>query len=229
MRVSKDSNITQTRWMEFYSNGDLTPAQTTRLEQFQRIVFTFEEFATQKAWDFFKDAVLQLLPAFDLYMVFSETLPQKKTRVRSHKKMFYPVRDAVAPNDRFDAEVDTGEDQSVLTGAIRLSPSNLDFCVDNLINSTLQFTYVVRKETSFTHFDWDVILKDMVDESIRSGRMLSPNIPKILLRYAGEDRALILLKNTGRDEQTVQFFVQDEGVRSVLARLEASYRAEVEN
>lgn len=229
MRINKATDITSTDWFKFYPSGDLTPDQIAKLAKFERVEYIFEDFSSQSGNDFFREAVQLLLPSSDVYLVFAEPQPQRKSAVRSHKKMFYDMRDAIRKEDRIETEVETGDGYSVLAGTIRLTPDTVEFWSQNIFLSILQFVYVVKRSPSNEQINWEALLRQIVDERMVSSKIRFPHIPKILANFAGTDRSLITLSSTGRDEEIIEFFVSDKKIKLMLSELETRYRSQVEN
>lgn len=227
MRVHKQKNLPQTGWMDFYPPEDLTPEQIEKLWGYERVVFSFDDKSNLTALEFFKGAIHIILRDFDVYLVFAETMPQVKTAVRTHKKLFYDSRSQIAQEDRFETEIDAGDGQSILAGAIKLNHDNWDYCTANLVNSTLQFAYIIYRDQPGPDEDWATFFQHLW-ENMFGGRVLYTNYPKILADFTDKTQSVARLASYVKDE-TVEFLSMDRSLLKFLDLIEKYFEDQLKN
>lgn len=227
MRVDKfHTNIADTSWVETYPIGDLTPDMIYKFGQVKRTAFTMEEADSDTIENFIKATTQALFATHDVYMVVIESFPQRKSSLRSHKMMFYDHRSILSDADRTEIEVDTDKDgESLMAGAVKLTPQNFEYCADNLINSNLRFFFIVRGGVSVT---WDEFLTKTTKERLHYVENTVVNIPKIILDHVDKKHSLLILQYF-QQADTTQFFVIDEKLQAAIDEMAKYVRSVKEN
>jgi len=228
VRIERTTNILESPGM--YPATGLTDDQRARLTRFTQIEFIFEDLPGPERKDFLREIILLLLPDYDIWLVLVEPSPRKRSRIRSHKKMFYEVRKDIDPEDRYEEEVDTGQGESLMAGLVRMNKKSLDFWLESLLFSNLRFVYFVKRVTSPSVIaDPEQFLQKIVDLRLPESGIAFLNYPRIIADFADENSSLARLRATGADEEIMQFWVSDPAILKLLLQLEARYRSEVEN
>lgn len=228
IRIEKYNKVLDSRWMKLFPAADLTEDQRGRLDQFVQMDFVLENVSGQRIEDLLRDILSPLMATHDIRFVFMESIPQRKSSIRSHKKYFFDIRKDIAPADRYEVEVDTGNDQSLMAGLIHLTESNLDYCIENMTGANFRFAYLVKR-ISVPSPDWEQFLRQIADCRLPGSTQTVLHLPRIIADFADDTRSLMRLVSTGRDEEIVQCWVIDEDVRRVLDELETRARAEINN
>ncbi|MFZ2897248.1 MAG: hypothetical protein WA004_01420 [Saprospiraceae bacterium] len=228
IRIEKTNNFLDSRWMRLFPASDLTDDQRGRLGQFFQMDFVLENVSGQRIEDLLRDILRPLMATHDIWFVFVESIPQRKSSIRSHKKYFFDIRKDIAPADRYEVEVDTGNDQSLMAGLIHLTESNLDYCIENMTGANFRFAYLVKRE-SVPSPDWEQFLRQIADCRLPGSTQTVLHLPRIIADFADDHRSMLRLVSTGRDEEIVQCWAEDAVVKKVLEELGEKYRAEVEN
>lgn len=230
IRIEKTNNFLDSRWMRLFPASDLTDDQRSRLDQFVQMDFVLENVSGQRIEDLLRDILHPLMATHDIWFVFVESIPQRKSSIRSHKKFFFDIRKDIAPADRYEVEVDTSNDQSLMAGLIHLTESNLDYCIENMTGANFRFAYVVKRDGANNPApDWEQFLRQIVDRRLSGSTQTILHLPRIIAGFADDHRSLMRLVSTGLDEEIVQCWAEDAEVQKVLEELGEKYRAEVEN
>lgn len=227
MRVDKfPTNMANSSWVETYPIGDLTPDMIYKFGQVKRTAFTMEEADSDTIENFIKATTQALFATHDVYMVIIESFPQKKSPIRSRKLMFYDHRASIADADRSEVEVDTDKDgQSLMAGAVKLTPQNFEYCTNNLINSNLRFFFIVRRGVSVK---WNDFLRKTARERLHFREETVVNIPKIILDHVDKEHSLLILQYF-QQADTTQFFVIDEKLQAAIDEMARYVKSVKEN
>lgn len=146
----------------------------------------------------------QLLSDYRLYLTYIESKPQRKAKVRSHKKMFYELRKAEHPiaERLLEAEIDVSPGQSLLAAVLELTADTAGFAFRHLLNANFRFAYWAKPEAEVSAADQLALLRSSVGHRSRQSAMtrldygqLAASLPEgsglFYLPLASNDKALV--------------------------------------
>lgn len=90
------------------------------------------------------------LPKYRVYFVYIEPFRQKKSKIRSLKKLFFAQKNEIGTQKIFEEELDLGADNSVMSAIIRLDEKNVDFLTNNISSNFAFGFFVPRPKKSFS-------------------------------------------------------------------------------
>jgi len=172
-----------------------------------------------------KHLVLKLKLNYNIYFIFHESIPQPKSKIRSFKKIFHSYRSFIGERNLFESELDINN-QSILTSIIRLTPQNLDFLLENFINSNLSFGFISPKKKRTFKKNRKTYLEDLKEYAPNTPKLFKVNIIKLLHQNLTEDNCFFKLKNTGKDEELIHVFEKEskfsEIITPIIKNIDAS-------
>jgi hypothetical protein len=144
-----------------------------------------------------------------VYLTYIENFESHKSKVRSFRKMFYTYREKIGKKNLFETEIDTTENQSILTSIIKLDRKNIDFCLEELINSNLAFGFIIpKKSRSFkknrTHF-----LNQLIKNRLEDEKTLKINFLKLLSQNVNLKKYIFTIHRT-ESKEYLRFFSQKD-------------------
>ena len=130
-----------------------------------------------------------------IYFVYSESIPTRISRMKSYKKIFYEERKAgvFRKDEVFEAEVETGSTQSVVTAIISpRSSASVQYVLSNLLDSRLKMVLFVDKNKRSFRLNKREFLRTMVMQlGFDDSRTLFLSPDKIANRIVTEHRSVI--------------------------------------
>lgn len=165
---------------------------------------TIEEYYEQKFNAELKATLKSFLDNNKIYLIHIENFAAYKNKVRSFRKMFYSYRENIGKNNILETEIDINENQSVLSSIIKLDKKNIDFCLEELINSNLAFGFIVpKKSRSFkknrTHF-LNQLIKNRLEE-----KTIEINFLKSLSNNLNKNKVIFTIHRT-ESKEFLRFF-----------------------
>jgi hypothetical protein len=166
-----------------------------------------EEYYDQKFNTELKVTLESLLKENKVYLTYTENFASYKSKVRSFRKMFYSYRNKIGKNNLFETETETDENQSVLTSIIKLDKENIDFCLEELVNSNLAFGFIVpKKSRSFkknrTHF-----LNQLIEDRLEERKAIEINFLKLLSKNVNLKKHIFTIHRI-ESKEYLRFFSQ---------------------
>ena len=183
------------------NNNDLPKLSKINVQE-----IIIEEYYDQKFNTELKFTLESLLKENKVYLTYIENFASYKSKVRSFRKMFYSYRNKIGKNNLFETETD--ENQSVLTSIIKLDKENIDFCLEELVNSNLAFGFIVpKKSRSFkknrTHF-----LNQLIENRLEE-KTIEINFLKLLIENVNLKKHLFTIHRT-ESKEYLRFFSQKD-------------------
>lgn len=158
----------------------------------------------------FKNILLSLLENNKIYLTYIENFVSEKSKVRTYRKMFYQYKKNIGKNNLFELEIDINSSQSVLSSIIKLNKKNIDFCLEELINSNFNFGFIVPKNSrSFkknrTHF-----LDQLITNRLKDEKTIKTNFLKSLSKNLNKKKSIFTIHRTESKEFLRFFSKKDE-------------------
>jgi len=149
------------------------------------------------------DFLLNLLENFKVYLIYFESFPQSKSKIRTFKKMFYEQKTGFGKNNLLELEIDLENNQSILAAIVKANEKNLENCL-KAINSNFAFGLAVRKNKKSFLPNQEQFLRQLKDFSQIDSKKI--NILKVLTKALNEDKIIFTFKTTGQDESIISLF-----------------------
>lgn len=208
IELHKTDHILNDAFFEFdYSKSFLQSKETENLENIQAAKFRFKsDFESKEFRAFLVKFFEEILKTEKVYLVYIEKFPEKQNRIRSYKKLFSTVKDRIGKPNLFEKEVQIASDITALISTIKLTKDNLLFIIDNLINSTFSFGYIVKKGHRSFSINKSIFLESIILKNSQIGKSIEVNFLKLTNNFATKNASLFRILLDGRDNQLLEVF-----------------------
>lgn len=131
--VDNSGNINYRSEDEIYSETKIKVSRTSNFSNTEDLLY---------------DSLINLQEDWKIYFIYSESLPSKKSKIKSHKKLFYGLRkDSILKDSEiFETEIDVEDDKSLIASI--LSPKNnvsLKHIIYTQLDGRLRYILLVKK------------------------------------------------------------------------------------
>jgi len=180
-------------------------SQFAELEEW-RLVLKENKYLTFR--ELIQKVVLSFLEDFKVYLVYVESFPQPKSKLRTFKKLFYNPKKQIGEQNLYETEIDFTAHKSILTALIQLDETNFEYSI-NQMNSNLAFGFIVRKNTQSFPTNPEIFLTKLVNQRLPEAQPLKVNILKVVAENYTDNNLIFTLQSTGKDEEIISFFTKN--------------------
>lgn len=224
IELHRTEDLTKDDFFNFdFSKSSLSTFEIGKLKKIEGVAFYFKNDPDSVAInEFLKRSLLTLLPDHKIYFLFFEKFPARKSRIRSHQKLFKKTVPTLGEKNLTELEVEVREEQSVLSALITLSSDNIDFVLTSLITSLFSFGYIVEKGSrSFKTNKENFLRKIVLSYSSVTNSKLHTNYLKLTSHITNENSAIFRLVLDGRNNQIFEFLGTEFKVKNLSSKLES--------
>ena len=203
-----------------FSLGQLSPKEIAQLATFEEWGIMVKAYSNSIFDNFTKNLILYLYDNFNVYFIYIETFPQLKSKIRSHKKMFYAHNGAIKKSNLYEVEIDLEDNKSILSAIVKIDKYNFEYCLSH-INSNFAFCLAVEKsKRSFPVNRYD-FLKRLIGQRNKEDKLTKVNFLKVLIQTINDSRLIFTIKSTGNDEESISLFAKntqkiEHGIREII-------------
>lgn len=181
------------------------------------------------------DYILEgILDEYKLYFIFTEGAPNIKSKMRSHKKMFYKFvkSKSLSKNDLYEYEIDLQNQLSIIVAIINVSDKEtLDFVLENLLNQNLSFIYLVKNGKRSFKENRAVFSQNVLASKLDDLNSVVVDPVKLAANIVRKNNGLIKVRFSGKDKNSIDVITksQSKGIQDSIVRLANVYRSMVLN
>ncbi len=207
----------------------LSERELAILEQIKVHEFIVNDLDDQIFKNIFYEVLRKLLDSYKVYFVYYNSRLQKKSRIRSHKKLFYGHYNAIGKANVVESEFDLENDQSMIISLLALQKNNIDYFLKHLLNSALAFGFAIPKGKRSFKINRTGYLESLFNNSYYLENNIRINFLKLL---AGKDSVIeffLRIRTTGRDEEILDIFNKKSNNHSLIESMAMHYMAVASN
>ena len=124
------------------------------------------------------DTLLKVVLAYfstthHFYGFFSDSFPQKKSKLRSHKGFSYGLKKQIPSSDYLEKEFDLPDDQSVFLAIIRFREESSSLFQDHLIDSSFIAGMFLERSDGLSPSERERMLDVMFEKTVRIDRIVT--------------------------------------------------------
>lgn len=140
-----------------------------------------------------------------VFLFFSESFPEPKSRLRSYQQLFYQETDAIGTDNYFTYERELPEGQSLLVGVIQVTADNLAYAIERLFTSEFVFGFTEATDEEAIHAREE--LRPLFDQSVMIDKRRWLNPLRLALHLPTEKAVAFRLLPHGNDDQSLDLFL----------------------
>ncbi|GJL61329.1 MAG: hypothetical protein NPIRA03_41860 [Nitrospirales bacterium] len=226
IEIHKSENILDDQFFNFdYSKQFLSEREIVGLQEIKGVSFYVKGETSFLEFDvFLKQLFKILLSKYKIYLILSENYPDSINRLRSYKKLLYKREEKIGKENLHQTEVEIGNKKSILTSIIKVDENNLDYCVQNLIDSLFRFGLIVKKGKRSFRESKEEYLQEIIKEKANINNRLELNLLKVAESNKSSNSFIIRIQSDGRDNISIEIY----GSKKEVDELTMKIREEME-
>ena len=208
IKIFQINNILDNNRVSFSeSKKYLSVEELEKLKHIELLDFKFSKDLYFEDWKtYFLNIFTHLFNDYNVYFYITEKRAKQKSKVRSLKKLLYPYKSKLKSSDVFEDEVLMDEGKTIIYSVIKLSMNNIEFVLDNFLNSSLSF---IRIDSSSLN-DKDLSISSFIEKAtFKKGGLFDYNILKLLAFMISDHSSIINIHIDGSDNYHLRFFFQN--------------------
>ena len=210
------------------SLSELGEKEIKKLSEISVLEFKINDYSDCLFEKLLKNLMNTIIKTHKLYFIYFESLPQKKTQIRSFKKIFRSHKSKLGKVNLFELEVDIEPNKSIISALVKIDKNNIDYCIDELINSNFSFGYATLKDKrSFPVNKTEFINKHILNK-LEGRKLFKVNLLKSISQNLNANKIIFDLKISGRDEEIIEIFFKDKIIEGI-SQVEKEFKSIVEN
>lgn len=210
------------------SSINLSEEEIDQLNEFKKIRFAVLDYSNAQFGLLLKDVIFKLQESYKIYLIYIESKPQPKNRVRSYKKMFFGEKQkpVFRQGDIREIEIEVSDNTSLLVSSIRLTESNRTYVLENLINSNFKFGYFVKKGKKSFNKNISSFLENITSLLTDRSTISRMNYIQLLLSEVKKNKNIFRIPSSVNDKEYLEFLIRrdDKEVTEKLLGLENRYK-----
>ena len=194
------------------SKEQLSAAEQAFLSKKRAYHYKFEQdvYSAEQSL-FFRMLMKRFVGQFELYFFYVDKIAEQKTKLRSHKKLMYPHKQAIGPSHLHEAEVELDSGKTLLYSIIHLEEANIDYVCKHLIDSRFAFGLVKDKQEEANRFQGLALTELIQTNPPSSSRIFDLNLLRAIAQLTGPTSSLIHISRDGLDNDYLSLFYENEG------------------
>ncbi|PSR15419.1 MAG: hypothetical protein DA408_08595 [Bacteroidetes bacterium] len=171
--------------------------------------------------DFLATILINLLADYRIHFYLIEKTAKQKARSRSLKKLLYPYKKHLLSSNIYEEEVLLEGDKTLIYSIVELSVDNLQFVVENLVDSRLSFIRVDKNEFEKTNLS----ISELIQKTpLKKGDLFDLNKLRLLDFVISDYSSVINMHMDGSDKYYLRFFFQNQGHADYIKDLSDLFR-----
>lgn len=210
------------------SISELDESEMNRLSKTSVIEFKINDYSNHLFDKLLKSLLNTIIKTHKLYFIYVENLPQKRNKIRSLKKLFRSHKSKLGRTNLFELEIDLESNKSIISALVKINKSNIDYCIDELINSNFSFGYAILKDKrSFPTNRTDFINKQ-ISNKLEGRKTFKVNLLKSISQNLNVNKMIFDIKTSGRDEEIIEIFYK-KNITEGISKVEKEFKSISEN
>lgn len=221
IEIHKSENILDDQFFNFdYSKQFLSEREIVGLQEIKGVSFYVKGEDSILEFDvFLKQLFKILLPNYKIYLILSENYPDSINRLRSYKKLLFKGDEKVGKDNLHQTEVEIGNKQSILTSIVKVDENNLDYCIQNLINSLFRFGLIVERGKRSFRESKEEYLQEIIKEKANIDKRLELNLLKVAESNKSSNSFIIRIQSDGRDNISIEIYGSKKEVDELTMKI----------
>ena len=218
IEIHKTENLLKEGFFNFeYSKEFLTINELEGINKVKGLGLYFkdDDIESREFKHFFRSFNSFLLEEYEVYFTLIELYPKKSNRIRSKRKLFYNNQEEIGEDNIIETEVKFLDEETILTGVVKLTRNNFDYCTNHLINSLFSFGYVIKKGKELFGGEVNQTLEKIVKEFSNSTKRYQINYLKLVNSILEDQSVIYRIALDGRNNQSIELYGLEKEIKEI--------------